>query len=154
MLIGNWDGFHNNLFAYQDPSPDGKWILIPWDLDQVFEVALWNLVVDFPITSRNPGNSGVNRSPGPISRPFHTIPEFHQAYLDDLKAFLGDGSFSVERVSARMDAVQGRLLEDLMLLESLLGRELNARRSQIQNAYRQMKTYMERRVEYLRGVLE
>lgn len=153
MLIGNWDGFHNNLFAYRTPS-SGKWILVPWDLDQVFQVSLWNFTVEFPITSRNPANSSVNRSPGPISRPFHTIPEFHQAYLDGMKELLDEGSFSLESVSARIDAVERVLLEDVALQEALVERPLSARRAQIRNAHAHMKTYLERRVEYLREVLE
>jgi hypothetical protein len=36
QLIGNWDGFHNNYYAYEDLQATGKWELYPWDLDKTF----------------------------------------------------------------------------------------------------------------------
>jgi hypothetical protein len=35
-LIANWDGFHNNHFAYLDLNGSGKWEVYPWDLDKTF----------------------------------------------------------------------------------------------------------------------
>jgi len=35
-LIANWDGFHNNYFAYLDLNGTGKWEVYPWDLDKTF----------------------------------------------------------------------------------------------------------------------
>jgi hypothetical protein len=35
-LIGNWDGFHNNHWAYLDLNGTGKWEVYPWDLDKTF----------------------------------------------------------------------------------------------------------------------
>jgi hypothetical protein len=35
-LIANWDGFHNNHFAYLDLNGTGKWEVYPWDLDKTF----------------------------------------------------------------------------------------------------------------------
>src|SRR5204863_9524114 len=34
--IENWDGFHNNYFAYHDSDGTGKWEMYPWDLDKTW----------------------------------------------------------------------------------------------------------------------
>ena len=36
MCIQNWDGFHNNYFAYHDTGGTGKWEIYPWDEDKTW----------------------------------------------------------------------------------------------------------------------
>jgi hypothetical protein len=36
MCIQNWDGFHNNYFAYHDTGGTGKWEVYPWDEDKTW----------------------------------------------------------------------------------------------------------------------
>jgi hypothetical protein len=36
QCIENWDGFHNNYFAYHDTEKTGKWEMFPWDLDKTW----------------------------------------------------------------------------------------------------------------------
>ena len=64
ILIENWDGFHNNLYIYNDLSPGARWKLIPWDLDQVCENIRWDFPVTFPLTGQS---LTVSRETGPIA---------------------------------------------------------------------------------------
>lgn len=36
QLIGNWDGYHNNHFLYDDLRATKRWEIYPWDLDKTF----------------------------------------------------------------------------------------------------------------------
>jgi hypothetical protein len=36
MCISDWDGFHNNYFAYHDLGVTGKWEMYPWDKDKTW----------------------------------------------------------------------------------------------------------------------
>lgn len=36
LCIQNWDGFHNNYFAYHDTGGTGRWEIYPWDEDKTW----------------------------------------------------------------------------------------------------------------------
>jgi hypothetical protein len=151
VLIANWDGFHNNMYIYNDLSPGGRWKIIPWDLDQVFEVSCAQMPVTRPIT----GEGCNSREPGVISRPYHLEPDLDAAYRDGMKVRIAPGgAFSREAALARIDAIEALLLDDLALQEAYLGVQRAARRSQIKSSYSTMRAYVERRIPYLKGVLE
>jgi hypothetical protein len=150
VLIANWDGFHNNIYIYNDLSPGGRWKVFPWDLDQVFETSCAEMPVARPLT----GEGCNSREPGVISRPFHLEPDLDAAYRDGLRAMIAPGApFSQEAVIARIDAVEALLLEDLALAESSLGIDRGGRRIQVKNAYAAMRTYVRRRIPYLAEAL-
>ncbi len=156
VLIENWDGFHNNLFLYHDLTPTARWVVIPWDLDQVFEPCCWDFPLTFPLTGQPIPGAQYNRSrePGPISRPYHLQPDLDGLYRDTLRAMIAtDGPFTVTRIGATIDAIESRLLEDLDLQEEYLGTTRPERRAAIRGAYDAMRRYVERRVVYLREVL-
>jgi hypothetical protein len=150
VLVANWDGFHNNVYIYNDLSPAGRWIVIPWDLDQVFETSCAQMPVTRPLTGE-----GCNaREPGVLSRPYHLVPELDAAYRESLKAHVADGgAFAAEAVLAEIDAVEALLLEDLALQEAYMGVQRLARLSQIRSSYVAMRNYVKARIPYLRAAL-
>ena len=95
---------------------------------------------------------GYGSEPGPVSRPFHMDPVFHQEYLKRVREGL-DGLFSRERVSSLMEQIERVLLDDLELLEQHTGRRGDSRRDQIIQSYNTMETFMRLRHEYLRAHL-
>jgi hypothetical protein len=149
LLIANWDGFHNNFYLYHDLTAQGRWIVIPWDLDQVFEPACATLPPTRPITGE-----GCNaREPGPVARAYHLQPDLDQAYRDALRSHVAAGGWFRDTISARIDAVEALLNEDLDLQEAYLGVGRAARRSQIRSAYGAMRTYVANRLQYLSAAL-
>lgn len=151
ILMANWDGFHNNLYIYNELLPGSKWKAIPWDLDQVFEPTRFDFPVDFPLTGVS---RTVSRETGPIARPFHLEPDLHAAYLEGLRTRVAPGGpFTVEVLIPQLEAVEKLLNDDLDLLEAYLGSPRNARRSQIRSAYVAMRRFVLDRVPYLRGEL-
>ena len=36
QCVQNWDGFFNNYFAYRSPGKQGRWEMVPWDLDKTW----------------------------------------------------------------------------------------------------------------------
>jgi len=151
ILIENWDGFHNNLYIYNELTPGARWKVIPWDLDQVYEPIRWDFPVNFPLTGVS---ATVSRETGPISRPYHLEKDLHEAYLEGMRQRIAPGGiFTVERIKAQIDEVEKLLLDDLALQETYLGAQRAARRAQIKSAYTALRTFTDRRVPYLEGVL-
>ena len=151
ILIENWDGFHNNLYIYNDLSPGARWKVIPWDLDQVCENIRWDFPVTFPLTGQS---LTVSRETGPISRPYHGEPDLNERYLDGMRQRIAPGGpFTAEALVPRLDAIEKLLLDDLELQEAALSITRGARRSQIHSAYLAIRTFIQRRVPYLDGVL-
>jgi hypothetical protein len=156
VLMENWDGFHNNLYAYHDGSELGRWKVIPWDLDQVFEPCCADFPITYPRDGVYPGNGRTRSSDSRyFSQPYHSQPELDRLYRDTLKAFIQPGGpFTVERLEERITEVEALLLADLDLMEAFLGTTRAARRAQIRSSYAAMRQYMAGRIPYLLSVLE
>jgi len=63
------------------------------------------------------------------------------------------GPFSEEVMTSRIDSIETLLLDDLALEEAYLGVQRAARRAQIKSSYAAMRTYIQRRIAYLKGAL-
>jgi len=151
VLIANWDGFHNNLYLYNDLTPGARWKVIPWDLDQVFEINCQGMPVTRPLTGEGCNARSDRR---PLADPYHREPDLHQAYLQALRdAIAPDGPFNPQAVKASLDEVEKLLLDDVEAAEAYLGTALTGRRSQIRGAYAGMRSYVDFRVKYLKSVL-
>ncbi len=150
VLVANWDGFHNNMYIYNDLTPGGRWKVIPWDLDQVFEVDCAQMPVTRPLT----GEGCNGREPGVLSRPYHLEPDLDEAYREDLRQSIAPGGlFTAETLIPSIDAIEASLLDDLALQEAYIGAQRAARRVQIKNAYTAIRNYVGRRITYLQTVL-
>lgn len=156
VLVENWDGFHNNLFLYQDGSELGRWQVIPWDLDQVFEPCCYDFPITYPLDGVFPGNGRTRSGDYRIlSQPFHSQADLDHRFRDDLRAHIRPGGrFSVEVLTARIDAIEALLLEDLALQERDLGITRDTRRGQILSSYAALREYVARRIPHLESVLD
>lgn len=159
FVMSHWDGIKNNIFLYHDPAPGGKWEVIPWDVDKTFGYTdsnpmYWQMPIDFFITLQAPGSAELtNRNlDGPIIRPFHSIPEYHQEFVNHVAESL-DGLFSMERVGGMIDQREELLLADLDLIEGYTGGSDNSRRRQITESYDVMRFFLTKRHEFLRTQL-
>lgn len=109
-LIANWDGFHNNHFAYEDLNGTGTWELYPWDLDKTFgdfdgappDYAWYDLPLTYgmegdlspPLDANSPtrnqrgafGGLSWWRRGGYFSRPLLANAEFRARFLTRLRA--------------------------------------------------------------------
>lgn len=156
MLIENWDGYHNNLFLYDDLSDDAKWKVVPWDLDQVLEECCHDFPITWPVNGQPVpgGNYNRSRDPGIVLRAFHMEEDLDAAYREMLREHIrADGPYTVETMERTIEEIEALLTEDVELQEAYLGRSLGTRRSQIQSSYRSMRRHVERRIPYLEGVL-
>lgn len=159
FLTSHWDGVKNNIFLYHDPNPDGKWEIIPWDVDKTFgytdsDPMYWKMPIDFFITGIAPGSSELTGRDlnGPISRPFHSVPALQQEFVN-LVAQALDGLFSQQRVGGMIDAAESMLNDDLDLIEKYTGQTDAARRRQIAQSYDTMRYFLENRHQFLRTQL-
>jgi hypothetical protein len=151
QLIANWDGFHNNLYIYNDLTPGGRWKVIPWDLDQVFEVGCSAMPVTRPLTGEG-CNARVDRRP--LADPYHREADLDEAYLKALRDSIAPGGpFALETVIARIDEVEKLLLDDLTAQETSKNEVQASRRSQISTAYARMRQYASQRTAYLKQAL-
>jgi hypothetical protein len=154
VLISNWDGFFNNMFLCHNPPPIDRWECIPWDLDKTFGYTDGypphdTMFVEMPLTFPLDGRARLAaREPGPISKPFHMDEELNKEYLNCVRREL-DGLFSINRVDRLAREAETVLLEDLELLEQHIGQERPVRRTQIQDAYSAIRTFVRLRQEYL-----
>ena len=156
VLIENWDGFHNNLYAYNDLSPGGRWKVIPWDLDQVFEPCCPDFPITFPLDGVYPGDGRTRSSDSRFfAEPYHSQPDLDALYREAMKALIQPGAgFSTETLLPQIDAIEALLLEDLALEEAYLGAPREERRAQITDAYNAIRQYVRARIPYLLSVLE
>ena len=131
-LIANWDGFHNNHFAYDDLRRTGKWEIYPWDLDKTFgdfdnapiDYAWYDLPLTYGSegdvspgvdpqnpTRRQRGNFGGLmwwRRGGYFSRPLLANEEFKTRFRDRLRALV-ETEFTEEKLYPWINDLERRL---------------------------------------------
>ncbi len=156
ILIGNWDGFHNNMYVYEH-APDGdKFALIPWDLDQVFQTSVVDLPLTWPLDGQplDGGIFGGSREPGPISRPYHSQPDLDAAYRNLLRELIAPGGlFTVDAMEERIRVIEDLLLADLDLQEQFIGEPRDVRRGNIRSTYAALRQYVSQRIAFLEAAL-
>ena len=156
VLTSNWDGFWNNNWMYLDPTPGGRWEIIPWDLDWMWGSttgAMYaKMPVTFPIDGVAVGATQASRPPGRVLSPLHKDKQFYQDYLLRLRHEI-TRAFSEKRLFDKIDEMQNMLLDDLQLMERLTGVNRPERYTQIRQSYSGIKTFITQRRAYLDGVL-
>jgi len=155
VLTSNWDGFWNNHWMYLDPQ-EGRWEIIPWDLDWMWGIttgAMYaKMPVTFPIDGNAVGASRASRPPGPVTSPLHKDQQFYERYLRRLRHELDD-TFSEEKLFRKIDEMRLLLIQDMRFIERQTGRDMSPRIQQIPQVYADIKTFIQQRRDYLDGVL-
>lgn len=159
IFVSNWDGYWNNNWMYLDPESQ-RWEMIPWDLDWIWGATpppntgemYFRMPLSFPIDGVAVGNTRVSRNPGPVTSPMHQEPLFYEQYIERLGRDF-HSKFTMDKMNARIDADQQMLLDDLALIQQQTGRNVNQRRTQIQQSYDTIKLYILRRRAYLEPLL-
>ncbi len=158
VLIGNWDGFFNNMFLIHTPFPIEKWECVPWDLDKTFgytdgfpphSTTFAEMPLEFPLNGQA---RLASRTPGFVSRPVHRIVEYHEIYLQRMRDALF-GHFSLEEMNRRINEIETLLLDDLQQEAEYTGVYRTARKKQIESAYDTIRTFLTLRHAYLRPLL-
>ncbi len=157
MMMANWDGYHNNHFLYDGLTPESRWKLIPWDLDQVFLPCCIDMPVSWP-KNGNPIPGAVfqtERPAGLMLAAVHSFADLDDAYRAFLRAEMQPGGrFTVEAVNALIEPIEQSLLSDLSLHESFAGTTFDQERTDITGGYASIRSFVESRVSYLLSVLE
>lgn len=149
QLIANWDGFHNNHYAFEDLNGTGKWELFPWDLDKTFgdfdgapQDYAW---YDLPLTYGMEGdvspsldrNSRTRNQRGPFgglswwrrggyfSRPLLANPEFRSRFLARLRE-LCETEFTEQKLYPWIDDMEHRLEPEVRIRALANGENLDA----------------------------
>ena len=152
VFMSNWDGYHNNLYFYHSLELDGRWMVFPWDLDLVFQPQHSELLVTYPKTGM--GGTAV-REAGFLSRPFHAVPEFDEAYRSALRVSIEPGGpLRAERLNETVGRLEAMLLKDLSQLEAYEGEPRPERLSQIVDSYASIRTFIEARIPFLQNALK
>lgn len=116
-FASHWDSYPyrpKNYWLYQSPYT-GRWVFIPWDLDQTFQTTPVSLMpmgaevsvffdLDMAEGPENPGE-GTER---PLVRRMMAVPELRQRYVERYRELL-DGILGVEYLQNRI-----RALDDLV----------------------------------------
>ncbi len=157
VLTSNWDGFWQNNWMYLDPGPRFRWEIMPWDLDWLWGststgVIYAEMPTDFPIDGKAVGASQASRPPGQVTAVLHRDREFHEAYLRLLRIEL-TRNFTEEKLFGEIHRMQDLLIRDLARYREQSGEDRSLRRSQIRQSYSSIKTFIQRRREYLDKVL-
>lgn len=159
IFVSNWDGYWNNNWMYLDPE-SLRWEIIPWDLDWIWGATpppnvgemYFRMPLSFPIDGVAVGNTRVSRNPGPVTSPMHQEPLFYEQYIERLGRDF-HSKFTMDKMYSKIDADMQMLLDDLALIEQQTGRNVNQRRTQIQESYDTLKLYILRRRAYLEPLL-
>ena len=110
-LLGHWDGYAqaaNNFFAYVDPST-GRFVFLPWDLDQTFEaVPPWQ-----------PNHGAAVMATGRLANRLYHVPQARERYREELADLLEE-VWDVPRLLSRVDTLAAHVeTADAMELEAL-----------------------------------
>jgi hypothetical protein len=138
MLLGHWDGFFNNHYAYHDIAGTGRWSLYPWDQDKTFGsydmLPPGEVFVSLPLTyaqtgDRPPGwrrrnppttffetyrNPEANwwRQPGHFSGPLLANATFRELFITRIRELLEE-EFSEKKMFAAIDALKPLLADEV-----------------------------------------
>ncbi len=146
MCIQNWDGFHNNYYAYHDTGGTKKWEMYPWDEDKTwgdFDGAPssydW---YEMPLTTGMKGDQsppadpnskgnrlwgqfgGVNwwRGGGYFSKPLLANPEFRKRFLARLREICLT-VFTEEKLLPAINAMEQRLEPEISVRAAAKGQD-------------------------------
>ena len=133
QCVQNWDGYFNNYFTYHAPGPDGRWEMIPWDLDKTWgdydgassRYDWYTMPLTYGMAGdREPGSrwfgqqntpwgsTGWWRPPGWFSGPLLAEPTFRQHFLARI-AELCRTEFTEERFGPVISALETRLAPEV-----------------------------------------
>jgi hypothetical protein len=137
-LVANWDGFHNNHFAYLDLNGSGKWEVYPWDLDKTFgdydgspdDYAFYDLPLTYgaqgdvspPLDRSSPtrnqrgpfGGLSWWRGGGHFSKPLLANAQFRPQFLARLKE-LCESEFTAEKLYPWINDMERRLRPEMQV---------------------------------------
>jgi hypothetical protein len=147
MCIQNWDGFHNNYFAYHDTGDTGRWEIYPWDEDKTWgdydgastKYDWYGLPLTFgmsgsqpPVALRARGAGGAGggfvewwREPGFFSGPLLANPDFRRRFLVRLRDIC-TSVFTEERIYPLIDEMEKKLGNEVPIRAALQGRPAEA----------------------------
>ncbi len=149
-LLGHFESYQSNLFAYNDLSANGRWQIIPWDLDKVFFCT--EMVLTYPLEFTGP--CAGNGDPTALARAHHLQPDLDRAYRDLVLFHISPGGgFTEEAMEAKIAPIEARLLNDIALLEAFRGGDLPERRQEIRDAYSAIRAFVRDRVQFLKREL-
>ncbi len=135
----NGDGVGNNHFLYRETTPEGRWRLVPWDLDMCFG---------------SPSAPPTMMAGGEVLKPFHGQPDLAAAFRSRFRDLLAPGEpLSVEFLTAEIDSLEALLLADLSLLDTFKGEADGAARQRIIDAYAFLRVFVRQRVPTLNAAL-
>jgi hypothetical protein len=147
-LIANWDGFHNNYYAFEDLNGTGKWELFPWDLDKTFgdfdgaphDYAWYDMPLTYGMegdvsppldrdsrtrNQRGPfGGLSWWRRGGYFSRPLLANPEFRSRFLARLRVLCGT-EFTEQKLYPWIDDMERRLEPEVRIRSLANGENLD-----------------------------
>jgi hypothetical protein len=154
VLTSNWDGFFNNHWMYLRPG-DGKWIIIPWDLDKLWgftdtQFMFYEMPIDFP---RYGNAEHASRRPGDITGPFFKVPELYEEYKLRLRVQLDKQYAPDAPIWEKIDQGENLLLQDLNHLEQYTDTRRIVRRQQIQFSFQTLRQFIQLRQGFLDPIL-
>jgi spore coat protein H len=142
MCIQNWDGFHNNYFAYHDTGGTRRWEIYPWDEDKTWgdydgasgKYDWYELPLTYGMNGAEPPahlraqGAGAGafvawwREPGFFSGPLLANPQFRQRFLARLREICTT-IFTKEKLFPIIDAMEKRLETEVSLSANSHGRD-------------------------------
>lgn len=156
VLTSNWDGFFNNNWMYQYPEEEGgKWEIIPWDLDKLWgftdsQFMFVEMPVNYPLDGRA---AQASRATGPITGPFHRVPEYHEEYKRRLRIELDRVFAPNAPINSVIDEWEQILLDDLALIQEYTNQAQTRRRNQITESMDVLREFIRLKRNFLNGVL-
>lgn len=139
MVICDWDGFFNNYYLYHDLKGTKKWMLFPWDQDQVWGDpggfgGMGGLLTTMPLSfgaegdkppgwrgdrppsgmmMGGPGGASWWRAGGYLSKPLLVNPTFRRLFLARIKELL-ESEFTEARLTPLIDQMRDRLQDEVL----------------------------------------
>ncbi len=179
MLLGHWDGFMNNFFAYHDYAGTGRWMLLPWDQDKTWGLhdglGQGEIFATLPLTYGRAGDLPPNwtkpnppksffetmkiqgsewwRPPGYFSGPLLQNPVFRAHFVSRIKELL-ETDFTEERLFPKFETTRERLKKEVLARAKLKGEDEDEATARFEQNVDSFKRFVRARREYLLGQSE
>jgi hypothetical protein len=173
-LLGHWDGYANNYFAYHDVHGTGVWRIFPWDLDKTMgfhdQVRPGEVFTSMPLTFGKKGDLPANwnrpdaptsfrdvltlegsewwRPPGVLSGPLLSNPTFRKYYLSRVRQLL-DTEFSEVTMNRTIDRLDPLLRDEVRLRATHRGEDPRDAEDQFSKNLDSLKRFVRGRRTYL-----
>lgn len=172
MCLQNWDGFHNNYFAYHDTGETGRWEIYPWDEDKTWgdydgaspRYDWYTMPLTYGMSGAQPpaelrARGAPNgfvmwwREPGHFSGPLLANPYFRQRFLSRLREICTN-IFTEEKIFPLIQKMEKDLEAEVSIQAAIHGQSAESAMMEFRNNIQSFRNQVVHRRKFILAELK